>query len=73
MSYNSQVDEFVKGDLVYFTGYQVDDPPLAHKIGIVMNSGTGSNPHTLYEVMWIHTGAIITVAAKHLTLAYTRD
>jgi hypothetical protein len=72
MSYNSQVEEFIKGDLVYFTGYQVDHPPLAHKIGIVMSTGTGQKPHTLYEVMWLHTGNIISVAGKHLTLAYTR-
>ena len=72
MSYNSQVDEFVKGDLVYFTGYQVDNPPLAHKIGIVMSEGMGSAPYTMYEVMWIYSGNIITVAGKHLTLAYTR-
>tara|TARA_R100001509_G_scaffold63438_1_gene34944 strand:- start:2653 stop:2871 length:219 start_codon:yes stop_codon:yes gene_type:complete len=72
MSYNSQVEEFVKGDLVYFTGYQVDNPPLAHKIGIVMSHGTGNKPFTMYEVMWLHTGNIITVAAKHLSLAYTR-
>ncbi len=73
MSYNSQVETFTKGDLVYFSGYQVDHPPLAHKIGIVMSEGTGNKPYTLYEVMWIHTGAIISVAAKHLTLAYTRE
>jgi hypothetical protein len=72
MSYNSQTDAFMKGDLVYFTGYQVDNPPLAHKIGIVMNQGTGRSPYMIYEVMWIHTGAIISVAAKHLTLAYTK-
>ena len=72
MSYNSQIEEFVKGDLVYFTGYQHEDPPLAHKIGIVMKSGTGRTPYMMYEVMWLYTGNIITVAAKDLTLAYTR-
>tara|TARA_Y100001938_G_C8017366_1_gene393330 strand:- start:682 stop:900 length:219 start_codon:yes stop_codon:yes gene_type:complete len=72
MSYNEQVEEFVKGDLVYFTGYQVERSPLAHKLGIVMKNGMGSKPYTMYEVMWLHTGNIITVAAKHLTLAYTR-
>jgi len=71
MSYNSQVETFVRGDLVYFTGYQVDNPPLAHKIGIVMNKGTGRKPYTLYEVYWLYSGSIISVAAKHLTLAYT--
>jgi len=72
MSYNSQVESFMRGDLVYFTGYQVDNPPLAHKIGIVMDSGTGQNPYMIYEVLWIHSGSIISVAGKHLTLAYTK-
>ena len=69
MSYNSQIEEFVKGDLVYFTGYQVDYPPLAHKIGIVMQCGPSKH---MYDVMWLNTGNIIAVAGKHLTLAYTR-
>ena len=69
---NEHVTEFVRGDLVYFMGYQVDDPPLAHKMGIVMKAGTGIKPYMMYEVLWLHTGNIITVAAKHLTLAYTR-
>jgi hypothetical protein len=73
MSYNSQVETFVKGDLVYFTGYQVDNPPLAHKIGIVIDSGTGSRPYTLYKVWWLHNDSIISVSNKHLTLAYTRE
>ena len=72
MSYNSQVNDFVKGDLVYFTGYQTDNPPLAHKIGIVMKEGMGAKPYTMYEVMWLHTGVVISVSATHLTLAYTR-
>ena len=72
MSYNSQVEEFLIGDLVCFTGYEVSEPPLAHKIGIVMSEGTGAKPYTVYEVLWINSGNIITVAAKHLTLAYTK-
>ena len=72
MSYNEQVETFVKGDLVYFTGYQTDDPPLAHKIGIVTNNGIGRKPYTMYEVLWIHSGNVITVAARNLTLAYTK-
>tara|TARA_R100000005_G_C4924623_1_gene156352 strand:+ start:448 stop:669 length:222 start_codon:yes stop_codon:yes gene_type:complete len=72
MSYNSQVETFIKGDLVYFTGYQVDNPPLAHKVGIVMSEGKGAKPYTMYEVFWLYSGNIITVAGKHLTLAYTK-
>ena len=72
MSYNEQVETFVKGDLVYFRDYQLDSPPLAHKIGIVMSEGIGSKSYTMHEVMWLDSGNIITVAAKHLSLAYTR-
>tara|TARA_Y100001963_G_C6529978_1_gene330628 strand:+ start:348 stop:569 length:222 start_codon:yes stop_codon:yes gene_type:complete len=73
MSYNSQVETFVRGDLVYFTGYQLEKPPLAHKIGIVLNNGIGPKPYTIYNVMWLHDGMTISVEAKHLTLAYTRE
>jgi len=73
MSYNKQVDSFVKGDLVYFTGYHIEANPLKHKIGIVMSNGTGAKHYMLYEVMWVHSGDIMTVAAKHLTLAYIKE
>jgi hypothetical protein len=63
----------MRGDLVCFTGYDIEANPLSHKMGIVMNSGIGRSPYTLYEVMWIDTGDIISVAGKHLTLAYTRE
>ena len=45
MSYNSQVQSFLIGDLVVFTGYEVDNPPLAHRIGIVIELGPGTKPH----------------------------
>ena len=44
MSYNSQVETFVVGDLVRFTGYEVDNPPLAHRIGIVLEVEAWSDP-----------------------------
>lgn len=72
MSYNSQVETFVVGDLVRFTGYEVDNPPLAHRIGIVLETGSGHKPYTTYRVWWLHSNSYVTVAAKHLTLAYTK-
>ena len=72
MSYNEQVETFVVGDLVFFTGYEVDNPPLAHKIGIIMEKGRGAKPYTTYKVWWLYSDSYITVAAKHLTLAYTK-
>lgn len=73
MSYNSQVEEFLIGDLVYFTGYEVSEPPLAHKIGIVVDIGPGTRPHKLYKILWLHNGTKINISGKHLTLAYTID
>tara|TARA_B100001564_G_C20243546_1_gene491624 strand:+ start:257 stop:481 length:225 start_codon:yes stop_codon:yes gene_type:complete len=72
MSYNSQVSSFVVGDLVFFTGYEVDNPPLAHKIGIVIEIGPGTKPHKLYRVLWLYNGTKINVSGKHLELAYTK-
>ncbi len=68
LSYNSQVSDYVVGDLVLFTGYELDNPPLAHKIGIVM-SANGS----VYEVLWLNSGTRISVSAKHLELAYIKN
>jgi len=73
MSYNSQVQTFVVGDLVYFTGYEIENPPLAHKVGIVMQVGEGSKLHRLYTVFWLHNNSSVAVNAKHLVLAYTME
>ena len=70
MSYNSQVESFVVGDLVMFTGYEVEDPPDAHKIGIVIEVGPGTKPHRLYRVLWLANGTKINISGKHLQLAY---
>jgi hypothetical protein len=72
MSYNSQVEKFVVGDLVFFTGYELDSPPLAHQVGLVVDVGAGSKVHKLYEILWLHSGIKISIPGKHLTLAYTR-
>lgn len=72
MSYNSQVGTFLVGDLVYFTGYEVTDPPLAHKVGIVVDIGPGTKPHKLYRVLWLYNGTKVNVSGKHLELAYTK-
>ena len=72
MSYNSQVETFVVGDLVMFVDYEVDDPPLAHKIGIVIEIGPGTKPHKLSRVLRLYNGTKISVSGKHLQLAYTK-
>ena len=70
MSYNSQVGEFVVGDLVIFTGYEVENPPEAHKIGIVIEVGSENDYSRIYRVLWLHNKTKVGVSAKHLQLAY---
>lgn len=72
MSYNSQAQSFLVGDLVIFTGYEVDNPPLAHKIGIVIEIGPGRKLYKLYKILWLYNGSMINVSGKHLELAYTK-
>ena len=73
MGYNSQVETFVVGDLVSFTGYEIEDPPLAHKIGIILKVGSGTDLHRLYNIYWIHNGSVSAVSAKHLILSYIKQ
>ena len=72
MSYNSQISTFIVGDLVYFTGYELDSSPEAHKLGIVIGTSHGIKPHKLYQVLWLYNGTKVNVSGKHLELAYIR-
>jgi hypothetical protein len=74
MRYHEQEIEFVVGDLVLFTGYELDHPPLAHKIGIVVGVNSPvAYAADIYEILWLHSGTRVTVSAKHLELAYTKN
>ena len=70
MCYNSQVGEFIVGDLVVFTGYEIENPPEAPKIGIVIEVGIESTRSRMYRVLWLHNKTKVSVSAKHLQLAY---
>ena len=72
MSYNEQVEQFVMGDLVFFTGYCLDNPPLVHQIGIVMEVGAGQLEYRSYNILWLRSGIKINISGKHLTLAYMK-
>lgn len=73
MSLNDE-EQFVVGDLVVFTGYELDRPPLSHKIGIVVGvSSPVAYASDIYEVLWLYSGVRVTVSAKHLDLAYTKN
>ena len=71
--------EFVRGDLVIFTGYDYtpdyvyveDRSPRSGELGIVVsNSRNGYYSDVLYRVYWLGTGHITTVVSDHLRLAY---
>jgi hypothetical protein len=70
---DSHVETFVIGDLVYFTGYEVDNPPLSHRVGVVVGA-LGDDPmFQAYQVLWFKSNVVEGVSAKHLELAYTKN
>lgn len=73
--------DYVKGDLVIFTGYAyapdfvyVDDyAPMAKSIGVVIGDArNGYYSDVLYRVYWFTSGHITTVVKDHLRLAYVK-
>lgn len=59
------------GDLVYFTGYEVDNPPDAHRVGVVVGAPTDAAAFQVYQVLWFKSNVVVGVSVKHLELAYT--
>ena len=72
MGYNSQVEKFIIGDLVRFTGDDIVLPPFDHRIGIVMECGREARAYRNYRVLWIDDGSTMTIAGKHLQLVYLK-
>jgi hypothetical protein len=69
----NQVETFVIGDLVYFTGYEVESPPEAHRVGVVVGVPTDDPSFQVYQVLWSKSKVIAGVSVKHLELAYTKN
>ena len=63
--------DFVKGDLVYFVGYE--GPSARNKIGIVVDIRTGQSHFPLYVVHWVKDKIQSTHTAAHIDLLYTTD
>ena len=63
--------DFVKGDLVYFVGYE--GPSDRNKIGIVVDIRTGQSHFPLYVVHWVKDKIQSTHTAAHIYLLYTTD
>ena len=63
--------DFVKGDLVYFVGYE--GPSDRNRLGVVISVRTGQSHFPLYEVHWIKDKLTSTHTATHIDLLYTTD
>ena len=71
MSQNRKHLDFVKGDLVYFVGYE--GPSDRNKIGVVVDVRLGESHFPLYEVHWIKDKIQSTHTATHIDLLYTTN
>ena len=63
--------DFIKGDLVYFVGYE--GPSDRNKIGVVMDVQIGKSHFPLYVVHWVKDKMQSTHTAAHIDLLYTND
>tara|TARA_R110002110_G_scaffold391373_1_gene604642 strand:- start:311 stop:601 length:291 start_codon:yes stop_codon:yes gene_type:complete len=71
MSHNRKPLDFVRGDLVYFVGYEA--PTDRSKLGVVMEVRIGESHFPLYVVHWIKDKLQSTHTAAHIDLVYTED
>ena len=63
--------DFVKGDLVYFVGYE--GPSDHTKLGVVFQVKVGDSHFPLYEVYWFKDKLTSTHTAAHIDFAYTNN
>ncbi len=63
--------DFVKGDLVYFVGYE--GPSDRNRIGVVVDVKIGESNFPLYIVHWIKDKFQSSHTAAHIDLLYTTD
>ena len=72
VSYNkSKPSEFVKGDLVYFVGYE--GPSDRTRLGIVFDIKIRHSHFPLYEIYWFKNKLYTTHTAAHIDLVYTEN
>ncbi len=71
MSQNRKPLDFVKGDLVYFVGYE--DSVDTSRLGVVIDVRIGDSHFPLYVVHWIKDMLQSTHTAAHIDLAYTTN
>jgi hypothetical protein len=71
MTHQRKPPEFVKGDLVYFVGYE--GPSDRNRIGIVCRVNTNQSHFPLYEIYWFKDKLHSSHTATHIDLLYTNN
>ena len=71
MSFPTKPAEFVKGDLVYFVGYE--GPSDRTRLGIVYDIKIRHSHFPLYEIYWFKNKLYTTHTAAHIDLVYTEN
>ena len=70
-SQNRKPLDFVKGDLVYFVGYE--GPSDRDRLGVVIDVKIGESHFPLYVVYWIRDKLQSTHTAAHIDLLYNTN
>jgi len=71
VTFNYKNLDFVKGDLVYFVGYE--GPSDATRLGIVYDVKIRHSHFPLYEIYWFKDKLHSTHTAAHIDLVYTEN
>jgi hypothetical protein len=69
VTFNRKNLDFVKGDLVYFVGYE--GPSDRNRLGIVYDIKIRQSHFPLYEIYWFKDKLHSTHTAAHIDLVYT--
>ena len=71
MSQNRKLLDFVKGDLVYFVGYE--GPSDINRLGVVYDITVRQSHFPLYEIYWFKDNMYSTHTAAHIDLVYSEN
>ena len=71
MSRNRKPLDFVKGDLVYFVGYEASTD--RSRTGVVVDVKIGDSHFPLYVIHWFKDSLQSSHTATHIDLVYTTD
>jgi hypothetical protein len=71
MTRSHKTPDFVKGDLVYFVGYE--DSADRTRLGVIYDIEHRHLLLSLYEIYWFKEKLSTTHTASHIGLVYTED